>query len=78
MTKPLTDSKSDSLERFGRSRVTTPPAEGQIDSTGRKMALATIYVARCGCLASTVGCDRDRLLTEFGAIIEEDKDEALS
>jgi hypothetical protein len=34
------ESKSDSLERFGGSGVTHLPAEGKIDSTGRKTALS--------------------------------------
>ena len=36
------------------------------------MPLATIYAAQCGCFASTVGCDRDRLLAECEVITEED------
>jgi hypothetical protein len=38
---------SDSLERFGRSGVTHLPAEGQIDSTGRKAALASMNGVPC-------------------------------
>jgi len=38
------ESKSDSLERFGRSGVPDLPPEGETDSTGRKTAQASISV----------------------------------
>jgi hypothetical protein len=38
----LPESKSDSLERFEWSGVTHLPDDGEIDSTGRKAALASI------------------------------------
>jgi hypothetical protein len=44
MDRPA-ESKSDSLERLLRPGVTHLPAEGQIDSTGRKTALATMPAA---------------------------------
>jgi hypothetical protein len=38
----LAESKSDSVEHFGDPGVPYLPAEGQIESTGRKTALAAM------------------------------------
>jgi hypothetical protein len=48
------ESKSDSLERFGRSGVTQLPAKGGIDSTGKKAGLASmsLNVQVLGCLGA--------------------------
>ena len=46
MTRPLSDLKSDTPKRFADLGV-LPRAVAQLNSTGRKTALASIYAAQC-------------------------------